>query len=385
MQWIKYKASERLEQNLQSATNLVIGDTLHFNGEDSLQFDLFEEGNDSVSIKKELWGIFNVVEITSHDRNKRSHKNFFYGTELNDTLNACLFLVDHHRPLQISGSTRLTGNAYIPGANIKPGYIDGKGYDGKELVGGNILKSDTIFPSENKHMLAKLYDVFKITHNKDFQKANEKPLEDSIYNSFENDIQYYYINRLNPFISKSIKGKAVLFSDSVIHISRNTAIEDAIIIAPEIDVDDHFEGSAQLIASRIIKIGKHCTLNYPSAVILLKDSASKTQGTIDVGDSTTISGFLFANAFKKDQFKNIVTLQKGSVFEGIVYVHGFLQPAGDIHGTVITDYFLYRSVIATYENSLVDAVIDRTKLSPYFIGTTLVKMPGKLKVIKWLK
>jgi len=83
--------------------------------------------------------------------------------------------------------------------------------------------------------------------------------------------------------------------------------------------------------------------------------------------------------------KNLVEIKKGTLFEGTVFVDGYLQMQGMVYGNVLTDYFLYKSAVATYENSLVDVVIDRTKLSPYFVSSTLLKKPGKLNIIKWLR
>lgn len=386
LQWIRYKNNDRLQRNLQSAINIVMADTINFNVYGEEKFDLFGDLEDSVSITKETWGVFNVAKIKSTYKNHILQKPFFYGTTLTDTLNSCLFMVDHQRPLQISGNTKLVGNAFLPGGNIKTASIDGKEFKGKDFVVGNISKSDTSFPAVNKYLLEELYTIFKTTRDKDFQKANTRLVTDSISNSFDNEIQYYFIpSYSNVLTAKKIKGKVILFSDSTITIKAGTGIEDAIVMAPEIIVEDKFEGTLQLIASRVIKMGKHCKLNYPSSLVLLKDSVNTYQGLIEIADSTTVSGFLFANSGSKDFYKNMVELKSGSFFEGVVFIHGYLQPKGMIHGTVITDYFLYKSVIAIYENSVVDAVIDRTKLPFYFIGSTLIKSPGKLKVIKWLK
>jgi cytoskeletal protein CcmA (bactofilin family) len=386
LQWIRYKNNDRLQRNLQSAVNIVIADTINFNTATEERFDLFGDIDDSVSIAKELWGAFNLAKVKSVYKTKTLRKNFFYGPVLNDTLGSCLYIVDHHRPIQISGSTKLIGDAFIPGGSIKTTSIDGKEFEGKVTVLGNIFKSDTSFPSANNYRIDELYKIFKKTYDKDFKRLNLKATEDSISNSFDNDALYYYISgNSNVVAQKRIQGKIILFSDSAITIKGNTKIEDAIIMAPEINIEDNFTGSVQLVANRIIKVGKHCKLNYPSSILLLKDSVNNYQGLIEIADSSSISGFIFANAAKKDFYKNTVELKKGSLFEGVICVHGYLQTKGVIYGTLITDYFLYKSIISTYENTLVDVVADRTKLSPYFIGSAVIKNPGKLKVIKWLR
>ncbi len=385
IEWAKFKSSERLQRNMQSSINLVTGDSTGYNVIGEEQLDLFGNNEDSVLITKAYWGIFNLASVKSFQKNKSISKQFFYGIELSDTLSACLFLVDHQRPLQISGKTRLAGDAYLPKGGIKAAGIDGKQYEGKDLVYGQVLKSDTAFPAVNDYLVKLLYNNFEITRNKSFQNEHANKIQDSACNSFENEIQYFFINKENQLSIQKIKGKLVLFSDSLIEIKAGVKLEDVIIMAPEIYVADNFEGTVQLIASKIITLGKHCILKYPSSVILLKDSLNNYQGEIEIGENSFVSGLLFANATRTDKNKNSVALKKGASFEGTVFVHGFLQMEGMVYGTVLTDYFLYKSVVATYENSLVDAVIDRTKLHPDFISSTLIKIPGKLNIIKWLK
>ena len=385
MEWAKFKSSERLQRNLQSSINLVTGDSTKYNITGQEQLDLFGNNEDSVLITKVYWGVFNLASVKSFQKNKSISKQFFYGIALSDTLNACLFLVDHQRPLQISGKTKLVGDAYLPKGGIKAAGIDGKQYQGEDLVYGKVLKSDTAFPAVNDFLINLMYNNLKITGDKSFQNEHTNKIQDSAYNSFENEIQYFFVNKANQLSFQKIKGKVVLFSDSLIEIKAGVKLEDVVVMAPEIRVADNFEGTVQLIANRVITLGKHCILKYPSSIILLKDSVNNYQGRIEMGENSFVSGLLFANAARADKYKNSVAFKKGASFEGTVFVHGFLQLEGMVYGTVLTDYFLYKSVVATYENSLVDAVIDRTKLSPDFISSTLIKTPGKLNIIKWLK
>jgi hypothetical protein len=383
-QWIKYEKSERLQRNLQSATNIVLGDTsgTDINGEEVI--DLFGKFIDSISIKKNYWGAYNFTLLKSFSANNSVSKLFFYGTELLDTLSACLYLVDHQTSLQITGSTKLKGDVYLPKAGIKSSYIDGKGYEDNRLYYGNNLKSDTFFSFTNKVMVENMYSLLQKSRDKIFLQSNTNLIPDSIINSFENESQVFTINQQGVLNGNYIKGNVILISDSMIQINSSNHLEDVIVIAPEIIISDDFNGSVQLISDKIITIGKRCNLNYPSSIILLKDTINNYQGKIEIGDSSRISGILFANASSQDILKNIVILRKGTFFQGCIFVNGYVQPEGQIFGSVITDFFLYKSSSATYINLLANAVIDRTKLSVNFVISTLLKKPGKLKIIKWV-
>lgn len=381
----KTKASERIQRNLQSSINIVLADSTGYNTCGKEDLDLFGETVDSVFITKDYWGIYNFAAVKSASKNQDLSRCFLYGTEFKDTLSSCLYLVDHQRPLQLSGNTKLLGNVFLPAGGIRPASIDGKQYVNSQLVYGNILKSDTNFPRINKELVSTLYKNLNITKDKNFQDKHQGKIADSVLNSFENETQYFFISNKNPLLTQKIHGRVVLFSDSLIEINKDVKLEDVIVMAPEIRVLNGFRGTVQLIANRSISIGKNSVLQYPSSVILLKDSVNNYQALVDIGDSSFVSGLLFTNAVRKDSYKNIVRIGKGSVMEGAVYVCGYLNMAGIVYGTVLTDFFLYSSVVATYENSLVDVVIDRNQLSAYYLSSTLIKIPGKLKVMKWLK
>lgn len=381
---MRYETNTRLQRNFQSAINLVISDSVKFNNTDSMSLDLFSDEKDSVFIKKEYWGVFNLAMVKAYSKGRSITKRFLYGSELRDTLNACLYLADHQRPLQISGSTTLNGNVFLPKSGIKAGVIDGKSYEGKELVKGIIFKSDTSLTSLNQSLLMHAYELLQLCLDKNFRNSHSIALDDTLVHSFENPTRYCFINTVNKLRSRKIKGRVILMSDSLIQIRADVQLEDAIVVAPEIYVDPGFSGSVQLIAGKKITIGKNCTLRYPSAVILLKDAADNHQGLIEVSDSSLITGLIFAHSAESDRFKNQVHLNKGSKIEGVVYVHGFLQTAGSVYGTVLADFFTHKSILATYENCLVDVIIDRSKLSSHFVSPTLVKMPGRLNIVKWL-
>ena len=383
-QWVKYEKNERLQRNLKSATNILLGDTANTNISSEELLDLFGQSTDSVRIEKYYWGAYNFASVKSFSDKRSVSKFFFYGTELNDTLSGCIYLVDHQRPLQITGNTKLIGDVYLPKAGIKPTYFDGKGYNADRLYFGDNFKSDTLTTFTDQKIVGHVYSLFKKCDDKLFLQLVSHHIPDSVINSFENEPQIYVVNKPGILNGNYLKGKIILVSDSLVRISSNTHLEDVVVIAPEIILADDFNGVVQLIASKTINIGKRCRLNYPSSILLLKDSINNYQGIVNIGDSSHVTGLLFANASPLDFYKNSIVLNNGTIFKGVVFVHGYVQPKGQIYGTVITDFFLYKSMSAIYENSLSDAVIDRTKLSVDFVISTLIKKPGRLKIMKWV-
>lgn len=382
--WLRYQRNQRVERNIQSAINLVLADTTTFNIQRREDIDLFGEGQDSIQITRELWGVFNLATVKSFQGTKVATKSFVFGKEMKDTLNSCLYLTDHQRPLQISGNTTLSGDAFLPKAGIRSVNIEGNQYPKNEPVSGKIFKSDTGIIPVNFAMLEHLREMLDLKKTNQVGNDFTANFPDSICNSFKNDITYLFVKQKQDLEGKQIKGKVILLADSLIEVPFDAILDNVIIVAPEIVIDSGFAGSVQLLASKEIRIGRKCRLEYPSAAILIKRPDYEIQGKINVEEGAMLSGLIFAFSDNSDPRKNFISLSKSSIINGLVYVNGSLFPSGVVFGTVICDYLMYKSPVATYENSLINAIIDRQRLSPDFIIPALVKGSGRKNIMKWV-
>jgi hypothetical protein len=79
-----------------------------------------------------------------------------------------------------------------------------------------------------------------------------------------------------------------------------------------------------------------------------------------------------------------VEIGKGSILTGYVYVSGFLDLNGAVHGAVLADHFLARSGSNVLVNYLVDGEIDRPALSKHFTGPHIFPNAGENKVVQWV-
>jgi len=62
------------------------------------------------------------------------------------------------------------------------------------------------------------------------------------------------------------------------------------------------------------------------------------------------------------------------------------KDGGTINGSVFTNRFLYQSTYTTYENYLINTTLDASKLSPYYLTSSLFPLAGKKqKIMQWLE
>src|SRR5690606_12628712 len=98
------------------------------------------------------------------------------------------------------------------------------------------------------------------------------PYKDSLYiNSFHNVIEPLHTTSQD-LKSKSIKGNYIFISKDTINIDKSSYLEDVILVAPVIRIEDGFVGNLQAFASKTIEIGSNVMLNYPSFLCVKYDS-----------------------------------------------------------------------------------------------------------------
>jgi hypothetical protein len=372
-----FKIDLKVNANMESGINYVLGSNLTPSSRaiESLQLGSDE---DSVNILTDLWGFFGVASIHSYYRSFKKNKVFLYGSVLDENMNSSIYLVDHDRPLSLVGNTNLVGNVYLPKAGIKVGYINQRGFAYPKLVEGLTKVSLQQLPQLKQNIYTHISGLF------DTSKSETIPgLTDSISQSFTAPPLVFEQTENIRLKNVNIDGHVVISSDSSITVSSDANLKNIILIAPVIRFENGFHGTIQAFASDSLIIEDNCHFQYPSAICLLKKNAESLPPVI-VCKNSTIDGFVFSLVRETDKFKTVVNLTN-TVVNGIVYCQGYLTLDGKIAGSVLTDYFIYRSGSAIYENHLVDVEIDRNKLSNFFVGSIFFNTDKSYKIVQWLQ
>jgi hypothetical protein len=370
---------ERLSNNLKSGIALLLSRTN--SGADSLKIiDLYGRQEDSVLIGTLGWGTFDLNIMKAFASKDTLKQVFLSGSLFADS--SSIYLADEDRPLLLGGTTLINGNVETPRAGIRAAYVEGRPFVSKKLIFGRIKESGRMLPKLNTGLINQLISAFS-------RSGTKLPNSDSLENSFFNRPCIYKLNGSDCILKpRSIAGKVILISDSIVTIGSRTNLRDIQVYAPAIIVEAGFKGVCQLFAKDSIIIGKNCEFHYPSFAGVFKPDSGALQPKITLGDGSHFSGILFTYENKRSNLQTLISIGRNCLVQGQVYATGYLKlnRSADIHGKVYTTRFMMQTPTSLYENYLIDVSINRRLLSKYYLTSSLFKIKNEeQKILKWLK
>lgn len=384
-----YKEVNQAQLNTRSGLNILLNsnDDVPLNTEKEM--DLFGSGTDSVTLKRAAWGIFETATVIAHSKHVSMHLSALMGTGIDPSEKTAIYLSDLNRPLSVCGNTLIKGTAYLPESGIEKAYIEGKNFLGKEYVDGTTKKSSSSIPKFNEPLTKSLVELLNMNINAYDSILNlaGNELPDSLKNSFTNRTIYVTSSSTIEIKNQHYSGNICFISDKEIKISHNAQLKDIIVIAHGISIEDGFEGSLQAIASDSIIINKRAKLNYPSALGVIRTNKSKSNIFISVKENAEIFGSVFA--YQDPEHGSTtrgvhILIDKGAIVRGTVYSSVSADLKGIIYGNLTCAKILLNTPSSVYENHLMDATIDATKLSSYYAGMICDSEKAEKKIAKWL-
>ncbi|HVD97209.1 MAG TPA: hypothetical protein VNB90_03320 [Cytophagaceae bacterium] len=378
---------KKLERNLQSAMVLLMESSLMT--EDQTILDLYGEESDSVKIKKSSWGVFEVANVKSFSGRYSLTRTVFYGYRPNDTLSPALYLADLSRPLTLCGNTRIKGTCYLPKAGVKRGYIEGRGFEGTTLIDGQTKVSKNTLPALDDKIIKKV-DLIKKADSLHISVSTTgykigNISADSLIHSFE-DTTMMVILSSGTISDKYLSGNIILFFSGALVVQPDAQLDNVILLANSIRFKSGFSGNLQAFALDSIVVEENCKLNFPSALGLFKKSYKTQQPYIKFKQGSYLKGvvFTYQPSLITDLQQTLISIESGATVVGQVYADGFADIKGIVKGSVWCNKMLLKTKASVYENHVMNGVIDKTQLSPYYVGTGLIAAGNKKKVIKWI-
>jgi len=369
---------DKLMTNLESGTAILLSEGFRKYDEE-LVLDLYGDQKDSLVLSKLRWGVFDLQLLKVFELKDTLKRSFLSGNVFADQ--SAIYLADEDRPLSVGGSTQVVGNGELPKAGLKQAYVDGRPYEGKELIKGTIKESGRELPALNTELLDKITTYLKSTEGVRFEA------KDSIINSFFNKPLVYKLRSDQQYIDNiKIRGKIILLSDTTINISSTADLEDVQIYARAIVIESGFKGSCQLFARDSIVIGKECNFLYPSFAGVFKPDSSKIQGRISLDSASHFSGILLGYEAKRSDLQTLISLGKNTLVSGEVYA-GYIkmERTVNVQGKVYANRFVMQTPQTLYENYLIDITLNRKLLSKYYLSSPIFKRDKRdQKILKWL-
>lgn len=380
-------SQRQVVKNAESGLNMLLSsDNLSPQLHEEQVINLYDGANDTVLLKREAWGAFELLVSKGYSRKYKTYKTAFAGIDPEQKHHIAIYLADHNKPLSVCGETFIEGDCILPKSGVKRAYIEGKSFKGEKMIHGETTVS-------NKH-IPELYDPFLNHASK--MLLSPTSLTDSIIhvdmmrekyvkNSFTNKA-VLYLNEETIELYDEFIGKVIFFSEHSIAVSKYATLEDVILIAPSIYIESGFEGTLQAFAHDTLYVGKKVRLHYPSSLNLIRTGDSPLKISLEIDESCMIEGSVLSYQQSESAGQRIRTMiHPNTTIRGHLIAKGEVELMGSVEGTVICEKFILHTKSSVYENHLMDATVSYPQLSEYFAGSFYIDYSTKKrKIAKWL-
>lgn len=376
---------ERLESNSISAINIMLANPYQYKENEPVEYSLYNEYADSVTLKKVQWGAFDILHADAYCKRLRKSHSIMIGSYQYDSSTVALMVPDQGKSIALVGNVNITGTCKVPELGFSQPSIEGKNFIGKKIQSA-IKKSDTKLPKLNENLKRLNLDYaikyYLNSTNQIIQYDNWE--NDSICTSFSSNTTSVLYSKNKICIGhKTLKGKIVVISEDEIDIKSSANISDIICFAPYILIEENFTGNLQMYANDSIIISSNCNLKYPSVAGI---NNHEEISYIKIEPQSQFYGITFLSSEMSHEIssKSILSISENAYVKGQVYSNGYTEIKGNIWGTLYTQKFILRTPVSIYENTIMDANIDIQKLSTNYVGADLLGEGTTGGIIKWL-
>ncbi len=367
----------------QSIRNVNSGITLLLEDKNEIydwkQQPLFLEGEDHLVLRRMNWGVFDVGLVRSLTSTSMGmdtlEKSFLIGVSSENLPSYALYMKDLNNPLNVAGATKIYGNCYLPKGKFEKGHINGKGAIHAKPIEGKIFSAEKFPPKVMENRIKTLVDNFsKIT------ETNKIP--NYIHHSFTKKTLFFSgeILELN---KQEIKGNVVLVADRI-KIASTAKLENVLLFAEEIEIEDKFQGNIQAFALQKMTVGKNCHLTYPSVLGTIRKGENLEGATLLIEPNTIVEGVVFSKELKFLRKKSSMKIDGRAEVKGQVYCEGSLDLRGEVTGSVLTHLFSVKTNAAVNDHFILDGNINRVDLPTAFVGPIISDNKNKFAVAKWI-
>jgi len=345
-------------------------------GKEEEIIDLFAKGKDSVRIKRDYWGVYELISVTAFQNNQSRTQTILSGYPPKGDYASALYLSDHRRPLSLTGNTLIKGKAFLPEAGVKRAYIQGQGFTGVQLVQGSIQQSKEQLPTLNTAQQDYLTQLVSIASNQ------ENEIEDTIHSFHLPTIAWQVQSKA--LAGVVLKGNIILRSEQALSIPSSCTLEQVIVIAPKITIQSGFKGQLQCFAKDTLIVEPNVTLSYPSSLLV---SSTALRSYIVLSSNSTLYGHIgMIHTTQEKEAKAFLHIEQGATVYGAVYADAFVTLQGKIYGHASVNKFFLKTRTSIYENYLLNGIIDYSKLPKTHVNGSIFNNAEKnnQQVVQWV-
>lgn len=368
----------KLQRNITSAIQIGLATPEQLPLNEWVWLDLYEEGVDSVGVQRSLWGVYELLQVKAVQGTHHLSKSVILGNapEVNEP---ALYVADQDRSIKLAGNALIRGDAYLPKAGIKAGYIDRYGYNKPELVSGKSFRSEPVLPIDTKVYLASLKSLFAETGAMPIDSLTQELV---VSFNVADKALFHSTSPIRLGNGQVLVGKMVVRSDKQITVSPTARLDGLILLAPKIVFEQGFQGTVQAFATDTLLIEEKVFLSYPSAVGVLQ---KKGGALLTVKPEASVEGVVFLLAKEKYDNMDLIWLQENTKVLGQVYGQGTVQHEGSIDGSLYAQKLYIKTHSSREEDYLYNGQINRERLPREYVGSAMLCGKGKRKIISWVE
>lgn len=373
----------KLNDNIQSAANVVLVNNSLFSESDRAEIVLFNDTLNKVVVTKRHWGCFELYRLEAGYAMKSIDRQMFVGSKFNSENDPALYLVNQNKYLFAGGKASITGKCFLPGGLIKPGYIQGLGYSGEVHTRGEILKSQQRLPEISKISLEVVsrYLTGEAAEDSVLDFETVKPVLKEMNHSFAKRTLLVKTSGDMLVEACNISGNIILCAAKEIEIQSTAKLRGVIVIAPCILVKNGFKGNIQVFARDSLIIEDNCQFTYPSVIASIGDSS-----VIKINENVTVEGgVLQVSEESNGGYMGSVIMGKNTTSTGIIYVQGNLEFLGVNSGSVYCTNLRFRHKSTVYNNLLSNLELNSRDVPDYYFSPVFLLNGPEKGIIEWLE
>lgn len=354
----------QLELSLESGFEL--SKSSYFAKENQNRWRKLPYNNDSIAIKKLQWGCFQLISVNAKNVHHHLNKIGLFGSAA--TTDTALMVSEQNKPIGLAGKIKFLGMCYLPKAGIKTAYIEGTSFSDLNSLRPFIKSAPSVIPNIDESFLK---DVAETQSELNLQTDSLIDfIPDVLNNSFKQKtvvVQQGSISLNSQTLSNNIK----LIAANTITIDNTCQLNNVLLIARKIIFKKGFKGIVHAIAKDSIVTEDECEFNYPSSFCTFNSKAISSSNNsikgIFFGEKCKFEGSILAVTNKESAYKSVIKLNKQFQLIGSAYSSNYCDVQGNIYGTIICSSVLLQTPSATYENHLLNCLLDPKKYGTHLV------------------
>ncbi|MBN2487075.1 MAG: hypothetical protein JXB34_13960, partial [Bacteroidales bacterium] len=347
-----------LRNNCLSALSIYVADSLVLQNEIPVIIKPYKDSDEAVLVSKKYWGAFELLIVEAQKGIYKKKTAYFIGAIKEEHGSA--YICDNNKYLTVKGNTCIKGDIYVPGAFLK-----------REFFTGTISPSDTIrhsnksLPLINKNVILFANKIRDLKQNRLAQfliyPGSEIPFNSSV--SFLDSTHVYYSSDNIIIANVTLDGNIIIRSDKSITINNSAKLNNIILSAPIINVQNEFKGCVQLLSDSSLIIQRGSNLLYPSFVGVYSSYPSN----ITIYEKAVVSGGItLYTEFDKSKEESVINIFQGATINGVVYSNNAVKLGGNIYGSLICMRVISFANNTNENDMLYNCIINPTVLKKDF-------------------